>query len=383
MLRKFDYFKLGSFIIIGSALLISMIIILGAGRYFEQSFLLECYFDESLNGLEIGSPVKLRGVKVGRVANIDFVNNKYVDAEKSDIRYVYVECDINPHLFGDLSHKEFIRAINREVARGLRVQPTSLGLTGQLFLNFAYVDPDSNPPLHVDWDPKEAYIPSMPSTMNRIEQAIANISKTMSAIKQEDIEVIFRDVKSILASINRLINTEGGQQAANRIQVILDNLAQIFQRTNQLMADPAMASIIPEAASALKGINKIVTNSADDVILAAREASHAMASLKTAGDVLAKNLSDPRTDKALSNIAPTLENIAQASADLTAALTKVHTLTNRLNSVVASEEANIHSIISDTREVMQNIKELSGDAKRYPSGVFFGNPPSKATPEKQ
>lgn len=383
MLRKLDYFKLGAFIIIGSALLIAMVIILGAGRYFQTAYTLETYFDESINGLEIGSPVKLRGVKVGRVAEIDFVNNKYVDAEESDIRYVYVECDINPHLFGDVERKEFANIINREVARGLRVRPTSLGLTGQLFLNFAYVNPDENPPLRVDWRPKTAYLPSVPSTMNRIEQAITNISRTMSAIKQEDIEVIFRDVKSILAAINKLINTEGGQKAANSIQTILDNLAQIFERTNQLMADPAMESLIPETAGAVKGINKIVTHSADDIIAAAHEANQAMASMKKAGDVLARNLADPRMDKALANLAPTLENITKASADLTAALTKVHALTNRLNSVVASEEANIHAILEDTREVMQNIKELSGDAKRYPSGVFFGKPPSKATPEQE
>ena len=383
MLRKLDYFKLGTFIIVGSALLIAMVIILGAGRYFEKTYILETYFDESINGLEIGSPVKLRGVKVGRVADIDFVNNKYVGADETDVRYVYVECAINPHLFGDVSMRDFDNIIDREVARGLRVRPTSLGLTGQLFLNIAYVDPDSNPPLTLDWNPIEAYIPSVPSTMSRIESAVSTISKTMSGIKQEDIEIIFRDVKSILASINKLIKTEGGQDAANKIQSILDSLAGIFKRTNELMEDPAMAAIIPNAAGALEGVNKIVTNSADDVIIAAREASQAMASLKTAGDVLARNLADPRMDKALSNIAPTLENITNASADLTAALTKVHSLTNRLNSVVASEEANIHAILADTREVMQNIKELSGDAKRYPSGVFFGKPPSKATPDKQ
>lgn len=381
MLRKLDYFKLGAFIIIGSALLIAMIIILGAGRFFQTAYTLETYFDESVNGLSIGSPVKLRGVKVGRVAEIDFVNNKYVDANDSDVRYVYVACDINPHLFGDIDRKQFEKIIDREVARGLRVRPTSLGLTGQLFLDFAYVDPENNPPLHVDWQPKAAYMPSVPSTMNRIEQAITTISRTMSAIKQEDIEVIFRDVKSILAAINRLIKTEGGKEASNRIQDILDNLAKIFKRTNQLMADPAMESIIPETAGALKGINKIVSHSADDIIAASSQAKDAMSSMKQASDVLARNLADPRMDKALSNLAPTLENITRASTDLTAALSKIHALTNRLNSVVASEESNIHAILENTREVMQNIKELSGDAKRYPSGVFFGRPPSKVNPE--
>jgi paraquat-inducible protein B len=86
-------------------------------------------------------------------------------------------------------------------------------------------------------------------------------------------------------------------------------------------------------------------------------------------------------DKAMGEIAPTLENISQASADLAAAVSKIHALVNRVNGNIAAEEGALHSIIEDTREVLQNVKELTEDAKRYPSGVLFGNPPTKPNPE--
>jgi len=383
MIRKLDYFRLGVFIILGSCMLIAMIIILGASRYFETTYQVETYFDESINGLAIGSPVKLRGVNIGRVSDINFVSNKYEKADKNDSRYVYVKCEIKPELFKGMTKKSFDSGIAREVKRGLRVRPTSLGLTGQLFLNFVYSDLDSSPNLEIDWTPEQAYIPSIPSTMSRVETAITTISKTLSGLKQEDLSSIIGNIKSIVSTIDDFMKTEGGKKAGNRILGILEETRLVLHRTNQILADPATEQLIPETVGAIAGVNRIISNSADNIIATAQEARDAMTSFKQASDILAKNLADPRMDKAMSNIAPTLENISKASADMTAAVTKVHALVNRLNSIMASEEANIHAILEDTREVMQNIKELSDDAKRYPSGVFFGKPPSKPSPGTQ
>ncbi len=214
MIRKHDYFKLGLFVIIGTCMLAAVVIVLGAGRYFTTSYTIETYFDESINGLEIGSPVKLRGVKIGRVANIDFVGNHYNNIHENGRRYVYVTCDINQDLFKEFGKDNFKEEIAKEVKRGLRVLPTTLGLTGQLFLNLVYADPDNGKTLKVDWTPEYAYIPSEPSTMSRIEKAITTISKTIGSIKQKDIEGIIKDVKSIVGGIDNFMKTEGGQKRA-------------------------------------------------------------------------------------------------------------------------------------------------------------------------
>jgi paraquat-inducible protein B len=383
MIRKKDYYKLGVFIIIGTAMLIAVIIILGAGRYFETTYTMETYFDESVNGLAVGSPVKLRGVKIGRVADISFVPNIYKDINAAGSRYVYVECDINPDLYDDIPEAEFRKQVQQEVKRGLRIRPTSLGLTGQLFLNIVYDDPDTSTPLPINWEPKHSYIPSAPSTLSQVEGAITTISKTLSSLKQDDLEAIIGDVKSIVNTIAEFMKTEGGRAAGNKILAILEETHSILNRTDELLADPAMDKIIPNAAGAAESLNTILTRSADDIIAAAGEARQAMTSFKRASSVLEKALSDPRVDTAMGEIAPTLENISRASTDLTAAVSKVHALVNRLNGVVASETSNVHSILEDTREVMQNIKELTGTAKRYPSDLLFGAPPKKPNPEAQ
>jgi len=380
MIRKNDYFKLGSFIVVGTLLVVALIIILGAGQYFQTSFKVESYFNESINGLEVGSPVKLRGVKIGRVAEINFVANRYEGADLYEARQVLVECDIYPDMFRDMSEEDFQRAIALETDRGLRVRPTTLGLTGQLFLNFEYVDPNQSPPMNIQWTPDEAYVPSVPSTLNRLEGAISAISATLSGIEQEDIESIIGNFRSIMESLETMINTDGGKEAAKRALDILAGVDTMLDRVNVLIADPALDSIIPNASGAVAEVNKIMSESSDDIIEAVANANQASASLKKMTASLSKVLSDPRTDKALSQITPMLENIAEASVELSAAVAKVHNLTNRVNGIMASEEANLHAIMQDTREVMENLRELTGDAKRYPSGILFGQPPSKATP---
>jgi paraquat-inducible protein B len=381
MVRKKDYFKLGLYIILGTAMLLAVVIILGAGRFFRTTFPLETYFDESVNGLSVGSPVKLRGVQVGRVAEINFVSNIYPQANSEEARYVYVRCEINPDLFENLTAKDFVAYVARDAERGMRIRPTSLGLTGQLFLNTVYQDPKSNPPLPIDWTPQYAYIPSVPSTLSRVEEAVTTISKTLSSLKQEDLESIIKDVKSIVGTIDHFMKTEGGKEAGNRVLDILQSTKGILARTDDLLSDPAAGTIIPRTASILSNVDRITSESADNIIAAAAETRTAIASFKQASQVLSKALADPHMKKAMAEIAPTLENMSKASADLATAVTKVHALVNRLNGVTASQEANVRSIIENTREVMQNVKELTDEAKRYPSGVIFGNPPNKSNPE--
>lgn len=381
MIRKRDYFKLGLYIVLGTGMLLAAVVILGAGHYFQTTFPMETYFDESVNGLSVGSPVKLRGVQVGRVAEINFVSNIYHNAKSPQSRYVYVRCEINPDLFREMTDKEFISHVETEAKRGMRIRPTSLGLTGQLFLNTVYQDPKNNPPLGISWTPEYAYIPAVPSTLSRVEEAVTNISKTLSGLKQEDLESIITDVKSIVGTLNDFMKTEGGREAGNRLLAILQSTQGILAQTDKLLGDPATKTLIPHAASILSNVDRITTESADDIIKAASETRQAIASFKQASQVLSKTLTDPRMDKAMGEIAPSLENISKASTDLAAAVSKVHALVNRLNGVLASQEANVRSIVEDTRKAMQNVKELTDEAKRYPSGMIFGNPPSKSNPE--
>src|SRR4029077_15250524 len=65
-------FKIGLFVIVGAAILVSALFLFGIRNAIEPTQKFETYITGKVEGLSIGSPVKMRGVTVGRVDEIGF-----------------------------------------------------------------------------------------------------------------------------------------------------------------------------------------------------------------------------------------------------------------------------------------------------------------------
>src|SRR5688500_6861292 len=66
-----NHYKLGLFVILGIAAAIAVAVGLGAQSMRKETMTYDTYFNESVQGLDDGSPVKLRGVTIGHVAAIE------------------------------------------------------------------------------------------------------------------------------------------------------------------------------------------------------------------------------------------------------------------------------------------------------------------------
>src|SRR5205814_304905 len=84
-----SHWKLGLFVVGTIAVMVGTTFWLGARGFRRESFPAVTYFDESVQGLEVGSPLKFRGVTVGTVAditiapdrrNVQVTSDVYVDA---------------------------------------------------------------------------------------------------------------------------------------------------------------------------------------------------------------------------------------------------------------------------------------------------------------
>src|SRR5436309_15242868 len=102
MSQRANYFKLGLFVIGAIVAGILVLLIIGTGRFLQKRVTIETYFNESVQGLDIGSKMKYRGVEVGQVTRISFTYVKYEqDKPMTDRkRYVLVEAQIQPRLVG-------------------------------------------------------------------------------------------------------------------------------------------------------------------------------------------------------------------------------------------------------------------------------------------
>ena len=70
MNKKISPTLMGAFVVGALALLVIAIIALGSARLFRKTYEFVLFFQGSVNGLNVGAPVKYKGVEIGSVTDI-------------------------------------------------------------------------------------------------------------------------------------------------------------------------------------------------------------------------------------------------------------------------------------------------------------------------
>ena len=88
--NKANYTTIGLTVVVGTLAIIGTLVYLGGAGSREERVYAETFSDKSVSGLSVGSAVNFRGVKVGEVAEISFVGNKYEGVTPMDARRIYI-----------------------------------------------------------------------------------------------------------------------------------------------------------------------------------------------------------------------------------------------------------------------------------------------------
>ncbi|MEX1110662.1 MAG: MlaD family protein [Chthoniobacterales bacterium] len=199
MSAKSNYFKIGLFILAGFALLVAGLLFLGADSMFRPRIYLETYVDGTVQGIDVGSPVKFRGVQIGRVSRVDFCFNEYGPQPGDDrLDYVYIEMEVNKQVFRGMFDDDVGAMIGKAVDQGLRVMLQPQGITGLNFAELNYVD-RAPPPLEIWWTPRHPYIPSAPGTLASMLDSVNSIMDTFKAL---DIKDTVRELNAVMQNFN-------------------------------------------------------------------------------------------------------------------------------------------------------------------------------------
>jgi paraquat-inducible protein B len=345
MSAQANFFKLGLFVIGATIVLILLLLILGSGRWFQSKVSIETYLNESVQGLEVGSKVKYRGVVVGEVTRIGFTYNRYqLDKPMQDrLRYVMIEALLLPRLIGGRASGDITRpeTARMEVDKGLRVRLAPQGITGTNYLEIDYVDPKTNPELPVPWEPDNLYIPSAQSTVTQFVAAATDIVSRFQHL----------DLEGTLTNLNRLLITTN-----NRIEAI--DAAKISQSATRVLdrLDKVPIEQIGKDAGALVADLR-VTNQRLAAILDDPATKRLPADADAAAIQIKKVLDDPNLAKSLAHLQSTLA---------------------RLDRVTGGEETDLRRTLENLRQITDNLRDLTENAKRYPSQLILGAPPAPA-----
>jgi ABC-type transporter Mla subunit MlaD len=322
------YLRLGIFIIGAVVIAIGFIVAFGAGYWLRPKVVMETYFNESVQGIDIGTPIKYRGVTVGQITRIGFTYTDY-EQDKPPVQrkqYVLVEASLRPEeLTGRMSIDHGV--MEAWIEQGLRVQMAAQGITGTYYLELDYRDPRSNPPLPIDWKPDHLYIPSTPSTVGQI---VSGAEALMRKLENANLDDVVRNLNALLVSVNRTLQTAQTEQVGAGVVALLAELRDSNRRLQTILGNPAWQSFPREASATLSSARKLVES---DQISAT-----------------------------IARLQKTLESLDRAAA--------------RLDRTLVGPEHDLPLILSNMRETTENLRDLTDTLRRTPSAALFSQPPA-------
>jgi ABC-type transporter Mla subunit MlaD len=333
MSAQTTYFKLGAFVLAGTAVIVGAVIVLGAGTFMRTKVYAETYMDESVQGLDVGAPVKFRGVTVGRLEKIEFAGIHY-NAKDDRIGLVIA--------FFPETLKGFVTGDPRQVladlvARGLRVRLTSTGLTGVLYLELDNFDPTQNPAPEITWTPVHPYLPSIPSTGTRM---MARVETVLEHVEKMRVDVISEKVVALIENIDKMVKTLS--PAVEDVRKFTD-----------------------EATVLVRDTRKVVN---EDV---GKEVKALMAEVR---EMVEKDVRP-----AIKGIQGTTERLPATFDKVDATLDRIAGTMRRVDRTLAEDNGSMDEALDNLRVMSQDLRELMGQVKRYPSSALFGEaPPRKA-----
>jgi paraquat-inducible protein B len=174
------------------------------------------YFDQSVRGLKMGAPVEIFGIKVGEVIKIDLI----YDTARKDLRVpvvVAIEPERISNMLKALPNPEsmdgepVLRWFVEE--RNMRAQlKTGNLLTGQLLVDFGFYPHE--PKTRVTKENGYPVIPSIPGSLDQIQESVAKITRSLEKVPLEqigtDLDLLLKAATVAMKETTATIKDAGG-----------------------------------------------------------------------------------------------------------------------------------------------------------------------------
>ncbi len=288
------YFKLGLFALLGLATAFVAAIALGARTVERETVLCHIFFDESVQGLDVGAPVKYRGVTMGHVEEIDIApDHRHVD--------VVAELDVEAtRRLGLTSHQEGVERFSVPV--GLRAQLGMQGITGIKFVLIDFFDPATHPIPALPFRVPEASIPATASLLKNVEDRFFVAIESLSNVNQE--------IAEILKHINAVVSKIEREGAVDKILAIVDDVSLAIREARQLVRNVDRAGLPARVAGTLDKMDTALVQ-LDKTLVAVTGKDGLVESAKRASDRvgdLGRSTQDSTRD-----LANTLQDVGEAA----------------------------------------------------------------------
>jgi paraquat-inducible protein B len=326
------YLRVGVLVFAGIALVVAAVLFLGRNQI-AHGRAYETYFRDSVQGLDVGAPVKYRGVTIGAVTEIGLSSAAYGrgaadEIRRATFRTVYVRFDIDTGRVGQAPNATSIE-------EGLRARIAPQGLTGQSYVELDFANAERYPPLEVPWTPRYSYIPSMPSTLSQVQDAATVL---LGKFQQVDINGLATGVLGLVTDLRSTLK------------------------------DGDTHALLVQATATLRTLQSALTDA--DVPALAGELRQTLAAARG----LAQG---PQTKELLRTATAATDRLSQAAAKLPQLITALDAVAHRADTGSADLEAGLVPLLRDARTAVSSLRQASEELRRDPGQVVLGGAPPR------
>jgi paraquat-inducible protein B len=246
----------GAFVLGAVILAITAVAVLASGRLFRKTDSFILVFRGNVNGLRVGAPVKIKGVTIGSVTDIQLRLNlglESVASSQGGIQIpVLIEINENRITRG-ASNLAISQDVRRAVQQGLRAQ-----LAMESFVTgILYIDLDMHPGtpenyvMPPDSTPQE--IPTLKTTFEQAQSAAARIISQMDKIQLDELVTTANQTLSAFGDLARSPDIKSALVSLNQTAISLGDTA----RSIRHLTEHVDRQVGPMAASIEKGAHDI------------------------------------------------------------------------------------------------------------------------------
>jgi paraquat-inducible protein B len=274
MSQKINTTSIGLFIVTGVALGVAGLMLFSSSKLFSKTHEVIVYFDESLNGLNEGAPVKFRGVTIGSVKRVMVRFNQATNDFAMPVILEIEEFLVRERLgdaAGELFYTNAIDDHSKEnrIKQGLRasLQTESL-VTGVLYVDIR-INPKAPPPVLHQLEKIYLELPTEPTQVQELFNNLARldiyglqtnlnglITRLDTAVGRLKMGEINDGVTNLLASINRLVTNPDLTNGLAALRPTLDQYRELGARVSSRV-DPLADSVTNSLAEASRTLAQL------------------------------------------------------------------------------------------------------------------------------
>jgi phospholipid/cholesterol/gamma-HCH transport system substrate-binding protein len=239
MARKTSNFVIGLFVTIGALIAVMAIVWLGATKYLEKGEYYIAYFSESVQGLQVDSPVKYLGVEIGRVESIDLApDHQLIEVIMKITREPAEEVD------------------RQKVLPTLVAQLKPAGITGIVFIEVDIRKPHETV-LLPEFEPASPY-PVVATRSSGIRQLQMGFESAVDKFKEFDFKGISEQLIQTAEAAENFLAGDKTARIAENVESVTKRLDNVMTNLEEVTEEKPVEGVLKEARLAIRDVRSLV-----------------------------------------------------------------------------------------------------------------------------